>query len=68
MAVARYDLGRAARKRGIEGQVTIIPHFGIRCVQGSAGAERGWVITLTNLQNGLGRVIFHYNGGGSSYF
>ena len=30
MAVARDDLGRAARKRGIEGQVTIIRHFGIR--------------------------------------
>ena len=32
MAVARDDLGRAARKRGIEGQVTIIRHFGIRCI------------------------------------
>ena len=32
MAVARDDLGRAARKRGIEGQVTTIPHFGIRCI------------------------------------
>ena len=32
MAVARDDLGRAARKRGIEGQVTIIRHFGIRCM------------------------------------
>ena len=32
MAVARDDLGRAARKRGIEGQVTIIRHFGIRPV------------------------------------
>ena len=30
MAVARDDLGRAARKRGIEGQVTIIRHFEIR--------------------------------------
>ena len=33
MAVARDDLGRAARKRGIEGQVTIIRHFGIRCIE-----------------------------------
>ena len=32
MAVTRDDLGRAARKRGIEGQVTIIRHFGIRCI------------------------------------
>ena len=32
MAVARNDLGRAARKRGIEGQVTTIRHFGIRCM------------------------------------
>ena len=32
MAVARDDLVRAARKRGIEGQVTIIRHFGIRCI------------------------------------
>ena len=32
MEVARDDLGRAARKRGIEGQVTIIRHFGIRCI------------------------------------
>ena len=32
MAVARDELGRAARKRGIEGQVTIIRHFGIRCI------------------------------------
>ena len=32
MAVTRDDLGRAARKRGIEGQVTIIRHFGIRCM------------------------------------
>ena len=32
MAVARDDLGRAARKRGIEGQVTTIRHFGIRCM------------------------------------
>ena len=32
MAVARDDLGRAARKRGIEGHVTIISHFGIRCI------------------------------------
>ena len=32
MAVARDELGRAARKRGIEGQVTIIRHFGIRCM------------------------------------
>ena len=35
MAVARDDLGRAARKRGIEGQVTIIRHFGIRCIHES---------------------------------
>ena len=33
MAVARDDLGRAARKRGIEGQATIIRHFGIRCMR-----------------------------------
>ena len=33
MAVARDDLGRAARKRGIEGQVIIIRHFGIRCTE-----------------------------------
>ena len=33
MAVARDDLRRAARKRGIEGQVTIIRHFGIRCIR-----------------------------------
>ena len=33
MAVARDDLGRAARKRGIEGQVTIIRYFGMRCIQ-----------------------------------
>ena len=32
MAVARDDLRRAARKRGIEGQVTIIRHFRIRCI------------------------------------
>ena len=32
MAVAQDDLGRAARKRGIEGQVTPIRHFGIRCI------------------------------------
>ena len=32
MSVARDDLGRAARKRGIEGQVTIIRHFRIRCI------------------------------------
>ena len=32
MAVARDDLGRAARKRGIEGEVTTIRHFGIRCI------------------------------------
>ena len=32
MAVARDDLGRAAWKRGIEGQVTTIRHFGIRCI------------------------------------
>ena len=32
MAVARDDLGRAARKRSIEGQVTIVRHFGIRCI------------------------------------
>ena len=32
MAVARNDLGRAVRKRGIEGQVTTIRHFGIRCI------------------------------------
>ena len=29
IAVARDDLGRATRKRDIEGQVTIIRHFGI---------------------------------------
>ena len=33
MAVARDDLGRVARKRGIEGQVTIIRHFGSRCIE-----------------------------------
>ena len=32
MALARDDLGRAARKRGIESQVTTIRHFGIRCM------------------------------------
>ena len=32
MAVVRDDLGRAARKRGSEGQVTTIRHFGIRCI------------------------------------
>ena len=32
MAVPRDDLGKAARKRGIEGQVAIIVHFGIRCI------------------------------------
>ena len=32
MAVARDDLGRAARKRGSEGQVTTIRHFGIRFI------------------------------------
>ena len=31
MAVARDDLGRGARKRGIVEQVTIIRRFGIRC-------------------------------------
>ena len=34
MAVARDDLGRVARKRVIEGQVTIIRHFGNRCQLG----------------------------------
>ena len=33
MAAPRDDLGRAARKRGIEGQVTTIRHFGIRCMK-----------------------------------
>ena len=33
MAVTRDDLGRAARKRGIEGQVTTIRHFEIRCMK-----------------------------------
>ena len=33
MAAARDDLGRAVRKRGIEGQVTTIRHFGIRCIK-----------------------------------
>ena len=32
MAVARDDLRRAARKRGIEGQVTTIRNFEIRCI------------------------------------
>ena len=32
MAVARDNLGKVARKRGIEGQVTTIRHFGIRCM------------------------------------
>ena len=32
MAVKKVDLGRAARKRGIEGEVTTIRHFGIRCI------------------------------------
>ena len=32
MAVARDDLGRAARKRGIEGQATTIRHFGVKCI------------------------------------
>ena len=32
MVVARDDLGRAGRKRGIEGQVITIRHFGIRCM------------------------------------
>ena len=33
MAVAWDNLGRAAQKRGIEGQITIIiHHFGIRCI------------------------------------
>ena len=32
MVVTRDDLGRAARKRGIEGQVTTIRHFGISCM------------------------------------
>ena len=32
MAVAQDDLGRAVRKRGIEGQGTTIRHFGIRCI------------------------------------
>ena len=36
MAVARDDLGRPARKRGIEGQETIIRHFGIRCMENRA--------------------------------
>ena len=35
MAVARDDLGEVARKRGIEGQVTTIRHFGIRCICGN---------------------------------
>ena len=40
MAVARDGLGRAARKRGIEGQVTTIRHFGIRCI--TDNGERKW--------------------------
>ena len=32
MVVARDGLGRAARKRGIEGQITTTRHFGIRCM------------------------------------
>ena len=32
MAVTRDDLGRAAWKRGIEGQLITIRHFGIRCI------------------------------------
>ena len=33
MAVARDDLEKAAWKRGIEGQVTIIRQCGIRCIR-----------------------------------
>ena len=33
MAVTWDDLGRAAWKRDIEGQVTAIRHFGIRCIE-----------------------------------
>ena len=44
MAVARGDLGRAARKRGIEGQVTIIRHFGIRCIPGQTAEYSLYVI------------------------
>ena len=32
MAVTWDDLGRAAWKQGMEGQVTTIRHFGIRCM------------------------------------
>ena len=33
MAVTWDDLGRAVRKQCIKGQVTIIHHFGIKCIQ-----------------------------------
>ena len=45
MAVARDDLGRAAWKRGIEGQVTTTRHFGIRfiggCLEESVASQKG---------------------------
>ena len=40
MAVARDDLGKAAWERGIEGQVTTIRHFGIRCIFREANSTR----------------------------
>ena len=48
MAVARDDLGRAARKRGIDGQVTIIRQFGIRCIYEYHIFElRKYVVSIT---------------------
>ena len=49
MAVARDDLGRAARKRGIEGQVTIIRHFGIRCMASFAAENTRPPKKISNL-------------------
>ena len=49
MAVARDDLERAGRKRGIEGQETTMRHFGIRCMINSKIVNR--IIVVARLLN-----------------
>ena len=57
MAVTRDDLGRAARKRGIEGQVTIIRHFGIRCI--ALFQLTTWVLFQTNKQQLANKLLYY---------
>ena len=55
VAVARYDLGREARKRGIEGQVTTILELGVQYV-----AHQNWHSAFVSFKGGtdlLGKKV-----------